>query len=47
MKNEGRNMPAVLIAPISINKSNYPLLFKEHFLKRSDVCVGKFAKFCK
>jgi D-xylose transport system substrate-binding protein len=47
VKNGKRNMPAVLIAPISINKSNYTLLFKEHFLKKSEVCVGTFAKFCK
>jgi D-xylose transport system substrate-binding protein len=47
VKNKGRKMPAVLIAPLSINKSNYKLLFKERFLKRSDVCNGQFAKFCK
>jgi len=47
IKNKGKRMPAVLIAPLSINKSNYKVLFKEKFLKRSEVCVGEFAKFCK
>src|SRR5207248_1111184 len=45
--NGKRKMPAFLIAPISITKSNYTILFKEHFLKKSEVCVGDFAKFCK
>jgi D-xylose transport system substrate-binding protein len=38
---------AILIAPTSITKANYKLLFTDKFLKRSDVCVGAFAKYCK
>ncbi|HMG98802.1 MAG TPA: hypothetical protein VK546_07775, partial [Gaiellales bacterium] len=38
---------AILIAPTSITKANYKLLFTDKFLKRSDVCVGAFKKFCK
>jgi len=45
--NGKKKMPAFLIAPISINKSNYTILFKEHFLKKSEVCVGAYAKYCK
>ena len=46
--NDGnRNVPSVLLTPISITKKNYTRLFKDKFLKRSDVCVGAFAKYCK
>jgi D-xylose transport system substrate-binding protein len=38
---------AILIAPTSITKANYKLLFTDKFLKRSEVCVGAFAKYCK
>jgi D-xylose transport system substrate-binding protein len=47
VKNKGKNMPAVLIKPLSITKKNYKILFKEKFLKKSEVCVGDFKKFCK
>lgn len=47
VKNGNRQMPAVLIAPETITKANYTILFDQKFLKRSDVCVGEFAKFCK
>jgi ABC-type xylose transport system substrate-binding protein len=40
-------MPAVLIKPVSITKSNYKLLFTQGFLKKSDVCNGAYAKYCK
>jgi D-xylose transport system substrate-binding protein len=30
-----------------ITKANYKRLFTDKFLKRSDVCVGAFAKYCK
>ena len=39
--------PAFLIAPQSITKKNYTLLFTSGFLKKSDVCNGEYAKFCK
>jgi D-xylose transport system substrate-binding protein len=42
-----RNVPSILETPQTINKANYQLLFKAGFLKKSDVCVGAFAKFCK
>lgn len=46
--NDGvRNVPSVLLTPVSITKSNYKLLFTDGFLKKSEVCVGTYAKYCK
>jgi D-xylose transport system substrate-binding protein len=42
-----RKVPSVLLTPIWITKKNYTLLFTQGFLKRSQVCVGAYAKFCK
>jgi D-xylose transport system substrate-binding protein len=39
--------PSILLTPIWITKKNYNLLFKQGFLKRSQVCVGIYKKFCK
>jgi D-xylose transport system substrate-binding protein len=48
VRTKGRSVePAYLIAPQSITKANYKLLFTGGFLKRSEVCNGQFAKFCK
>ena len=38
---------SILITPIAITKSNYKILFTDKFLKRSEVCVGAYAKYCK
>jgi D-xylose transport system substrate-binding protein len=45
--NGKKKMPALLIKPVSITKSNYKLLFTQGFLKKSDVCNGAYAKYCK
>lgn len=46
--NDGnRNVPSVLLKPVWITKANYKLLFTEGFLKRSEVCRGEYAKYCK
>ena len=45
--NKGKKLPAYIIAPQSITKANYKILFTANYLKRSKVCVGEFAKFCK
>jgi D-xylose transport system substrate-binding protein len=42
-----RLVPFAKLTPVSITKSNYQLLFKEGFLKKGDVCVGTYAKYCK
>jgi D-xylose transport system substrate-binding protein len=39
--------PAYLIPPQSITKANWKLLVTGGFLKRSDICSGEFAKYCK
>jgi D-xylose transport system substrate-binding protein len=46
-KNGSRKEPTVQIPVVSITKANYTRLFKDKFLKKSDVCVGEFAQFCK
>src|SRR6185437_9891970 len=46
-KNGSKKEPTVALKVISITKANYTRLFKDKFLKKSDVCVGEFAKFCK
>ena len=39
--------PSILLKPVWITKKNYKLLFKEGFLKRKQVCIGPYAKYCK
>src|SRR6266849_2194355 len=47
VKTKGRSVePSILIPPQSITKANYKLLFTSGFLKKSDVCIGAFAKYC-
>jgi D-xylose transport system substrate-binding protein len=38
---------SILLTPVWITKANYKLLFKDGFLKRSQVCNGQYAKYCK
>ena len=47
ISNGSRNVPSIFLKPVTITKKNYKLLFKQGFVKRSDVCVGTFAKLCK
>jgi D-xylose transport system substrate-binding protein len=48
IKTKGRSSePAYLIAPQSITKANYKLLFTSGFLKKSDVCNGTYTQYCK
>jgi D-xylose transport system substrate-binding protein len=37
---------SILLKPVWITKKNYTLLFKDKFLKKSQVCVGQYAKYC-
>jgi D-xylose transport system substrate-binding protein len=39
--------PSVLLKPIWITKKNYKFLFTDGALKRSQVCIGQYAKYCK
>jgi D-xylose transport system substrate-binding protein len=44
----GKKKEPTLTLPVEwITKSNYTTLFKEGFLKKSDVCVGTYAQYCK
>jgi D-xylose transport system substrate-binding protein len=45
-KNGKKKEPTIQIPVVSITKANYTRLFKDKFLKKSDVCVGEFAQFC-
>jgi D-xylose transport system substrate-binding protein len=45
--NKGKRTPAFIIPPQYIDKSNYTVLFKANYLKKSNVCRGEFAKYCK
>ena len=38
--------PSILLVPITITKANYKILFADKFLKRGEVCVGAYKKFC-
>jgi D-xylose transport system substrate-binding protein len=38
--------PSILLTPVWITKKNYKLLFREGFLKRKQVCIGQYAKYC-
>jgi len=46
-KNGSKKEPTIALPIVSITKANYTRLFKDKFLKKSDVCVGEFAQFCK
>jgi D-xylose transport system substrate-binding protein len=39
--------PSILLTPVWVTKSNYKLLFKEGFLKKSQVCTGQYKQYCK
>jgi D-xylose transport system substrate-binding protein len=42
-----RDVPAVLLDPVSIDKSNVQAVVDAGDLKASDICTGSFAKLCK
>ena len=46
-KNGSKKEPTVALSVVSITKANYTRLFKDKFIKKSDVCVGQYKKFCK
>ncbi|HEY3183998.1 MAG TPA: substrate-binding domain-containing protein [Gaiellaceae bacterium] len=47
VKNGSKRLPAYIIPPQSITKSNYKILFTANYLKKSKVCIGTFKKYCK
>ena len=46
-KNGAKSEPTYALPVVWITKANYKRLFTDKFLKRSDVCVGQYAKYCK
>jgi D-xylose transport system substrate-binding protein len=42
-----KGKPAYLIPVTSITKANYTRLFRDKFLKRSEVCSGAYKQYCK
>jgi D-xylose transport system substrate-binding protein len=45
--NGKKKEPTLALPVIWITKHNYTRLFTDHFLKKSDVCVGAYKKYCK
>jgi len=46
VSNGVRNVPSVLLPPIWVTKKNYTILFTTGFLKKSQVCIGQYKKYC-
>ena len=46
-KNGSKNEPTLVIPVKWITKKNYKQLFKQHWLKKGEVCVGQYKKYCK
>jgi D-xylose transport system substrate-binding protein len=46
-KNGAKNEPTLALPVVWITKHNYKRLFTDHFLKKSDVCIGQYKKYCK
>jgi D-xylose transport system substrate-binding protein len=46
-KNGSKNEPTLALPVVWITKANYTRLFTDKFLKKSDVCIGAYAKYCK
>jgi D-xylose transport system substrate-binding protein len=45
--NKGSKTPSVLLTPVSVTKDNIKdTVIKDGFLKRGDICVGKYASLC-
>jgi D-xylose transport system substrate-binding protein len=44
---KSKGKPAYLIPVVSITKANYTRLFRDKFLKRSEVCTGQYKQYCK
>jgi D-xylose transport system substrate-binding protein len=45
--NKGTKTPSVLLTPVSVTKANIKdTVIKDGFLKRGDICVGKYSSLC-
>jgi D-xylose transport system substrate-binding protein len=45
--NGSKSEPTLALPVIWITKANYKRLFTDNFLKKSQVCIGAYAKYCK
>jgi D-xylose transport system substrate-binding protein len=46
-ENKGTQTPSVLLTPVPVTKDNIKdTVIKDGFLKRSEICIGKYAAFC-
>jgi D-xylose transport system substrate-binding protein len=45
--NQGKKEPTLVLPVKWITKKNYKQLFKQGWLKRSEVCIGQYKKYCK
>jgi D-xylose transport system substrate-binding protein len=45
--NQGKKEPTLTLPVTWITKKNYTTLFKQHWLKKSEVCIGQYKKYCK
>jgi D-xylose transport system substrate-binding protein len=45
--NKVRNVPSVYLKPVWITKKNYKILFSDNWVKRNQVCIGAYKKYCK
>jgi D-xylose transport system substrate-binding protein len=46
-KNGSKSEPTLALPVVWITKANYTRLFTDHFLKKSDVCIGVYKQYCK
>jgi len=44
--NGSKKEPAFIIAPVALYKSNWTKIYTSGFLKKSDICVGTYKKYC-
>jgi len=45
--NGSKKEPTLALPVVWITKANYTRLFTDKFLKKSDVCIGQYAQYCK
>jgi D-xylose transport system substrate-binding protein len=46
-KNGSKKEPTLVLPVQWITKKNYKIVFKQHWLKKSEVCIGQYKKYCK
>ena len=46
ISNGDHNVPSIFLKPVSITKKNWKLLLRDGFLKKNQVCTGKYRKYC-